>query len=86
MGSYEKEIMGASGAASVTPANNNLPDFAAKGATKALLIGSPGTLNVMMESGETVTGLPVLAGYNPLRVRQVRTGGTAGTIFALYST
>jgi len=84
MGSYQREIMGAGDAESVTPANSNLPLVATYGATKGLLVSSAGTANLMMESGNIVTGMPLQVGYNPLRVKQVRTGGTASGIYALY--
>jgi hypothetical protein len=52
--------------------------------TDGLLVGTAGTANLMDEYGNTVTGVPLQAGYNPLRVKQVRTGGTADDIWALY--
>ena len=64
----------------VTKADSNLPS----GVTKALLVGTAGTANLMDEDGNTVTNVPLQAGYNPLRVSQVRTGGTASDIWALY--
>jgi hypothetical protein len=66
--------------AAVTPADADLPH----GICAGLLVGTAGTLNVMDASGTIVTGIPVQAGYNPISVRQVRLGGTAGQIFALY--
>lgn len=64
----------------VTKADSDLPG----GICAGLLVGVAGTLNVMDASGTTVTGVPVQAGYNPISVRQVRAGGTATNIFALY--
>jgi hypothetical protein len=64
----------------VTPANADLAD----GKCRALLIGTAGTLNIMDESGTTVTGLKVPVGVLPIVCLQVRTGGTATDIFALY--
>lgn len=63
----------------VTKANENLEDD-----TKALLVGTAGTANLMDRSGTIRTDVPLVQGYNPLRVRQVRTGGTADNIWALY--
>ena len=80
MSAYERELMGASDVIPVTKADADLPDGLAKG----LLIGTAGTLNVMTEAGNIRTNLPVIAGYNDIRVKQVRTGGTATDIHALY--
>jgi hypothetical protein len=63
----------------VTKANEDLDDV-----TKALLVGTAGTANLMDGSGEVRTDVPLIQGYNPLRVKQVRTGGTADDIWALY--
>jgi hypothetical protein len=63
----------------VTKANENLERV-----TKALLVGSAGTANLMDASGQIRTDVPLIQGYNPLRVKQVRTGGTADNIWALY--
>lgn len=65
----------------VTPDDNN--DLA-DGACKALLVSTSGTVNLMDIYGDTVNGVPVFAGYNPLQCKRVLTGGTATGIFALY--
>jgi hypothetical protein len=65
--------------APVTKADSDLPDL-----TRALLVGSPGTANLMQADGTIRTDVPLQQGYNPLQVRQVRTGGTATDIWALY--
>jgi ABC-type uncharacterized transport system permease subunit len=65
---------------SVTKADADLPN----GTCAGLLVGTAGTLNVMDASGAIVANVPVQAGYNPIRVKQVRAGGTATSIFALY--
>lgn len=64
----------------VTKANNDLAD----GVTRGLLVGTAGTANLMDETGEIRTSVPLQAGYNPLKVKQVRTSGTASDIWALY--
>jgi hypothetical protein len=64
----------------VTKADANLPD----GICRALLVGTAGTANLMDAGGNTRTSVPLQAGYNPLSCKQVRTGGTAADIFALY--
>ncbi len=64
----------------VTPANANLPG----GICRGLLVGTAGTANLVDGSGNTVTGVPLQQGYNPIQVLQVQTGGTASNIWALY--
>lgn len=64
----------------VTKADADLPG----GITRGLLVGSPGTANLMQPDGTIRTDVPLQQGYNPLQVRQVRTGGTAADIWALY--
>ena len=49
-----------------------------------LLCGTAGTVNLMDREGTIRTNVPLQVGYNPLAVRQVRTGGTAADIWALY--
>jgi hypothetical protein len=63
----------------VTKANSNL-----SGITKALLVGTAGAANLMQADGTVRENVPLVRGYNPLRVLQVRTGGTADDIWALY--
>lgn len=64
----------------VTKADTDLPG----GICQGLLVGSAGTANLMQADGTTRTNVPLIAGYNPLRCKQVRTGGTATDITALY--
>lgn len=64
----------------VTKADADLPS----GPTFAILCGTPGTVNVQDRSGTVRTDVPLQAGYNPLSVIQIRTGGTADDIWALY--
>lgn len=64
----------------VTKADANLPNST----TKALLVGTAGTANLMQPDGTIQTSVPLQVGYNPLQVLQVRTGGTATDIWALY--
>jgi len=59
-------------------------DAPLEGTTIALLVGVGGTANLMDESGEIKTDVPLQQGYNPLRVKQVRLGGTADDIWELY--
>ncbi len=55
----------------------------ANGKCRGLLVGTAGTANLMETDGTVRTNVPLQAGYNPLVVRQVRTGGTADNIWAL---
>jgi len=54
------------------------------GECRALLVGTPGTANIMDATGAIQADVPLQQGYNPLKVLQVRTGGTADDIWALY--
>ena len=58
----------------------NLPN----GVCRALLVGTPGTANLVDATGNAVTNLPLQPGYNPIGVSRVMTGGTADNIWALY--
>lgn len=64
----------------VTKADADLPH----GQTRGLVAGTGGTANLMDVTGEILVNYPLAAGYHPLKVRQVRTGGTATDIWALY--
>jgi len=66
--------------APVTKADADLPG----GVCYALLVGTAGTANLMQPDGTTRTAVPLQAGYNPILALQVRTGGTAADIWALY--
>jgi hypothetical protein len=64
----------------VTKADTDLPE----GVARSLLVTVAGTLNLMQADGTIREGVPVFEGINPLFVRQVRAGGTATGIWALY--
>lgn len=64
----------------VTKADSDL----AGGVCRGLLVGTAGTANLQDADGTTTTDVPLQQGYNPLQARQVRTGGTADDIWALY--
>ncbi len=64
----------------VTPADADLPG----GMCRSLLVGGAGLANIMDAEGNIVTGVPLVAGYNPIAVRQVRASTAATSIFALY--
>jgi hypothetical protein len=68
----------------VTKADSDLP----AGTCKAILIGTSGTLNVQMRGIDGVpvirSSLPLEAGVYPFQCIQIRTGGTADNIHAIY--
>jgi len=64
----------------VTKADSDLP----QGPCRSLLVGTAGTANIKDYDGNIRTDVPLQAGYNPLSCQQVRTGGTADNIWALY--
>lgn len=64
----------------VTKADNDLPG----GACRGLWVGTAGTANLGTIGGTTRTDVPLVAGLNPFACLQVRTGGTADNIWALY--
>ena len=70
----------ASSAEAITP--NDSADLTT--IPRALLIASAGNLKVTMKGGQTVT-LPVVAGYNRLRVVRVWAASmTCGDVFAIW--
>lgn len=75
-----EKVDGASSYPLVTKANSALPN----GPCRALLVGTAGTANLMDLYGNIETDVPLVAGVNPLKCSQVRTGGTADNIRALY--
>jgi hypothetical protein len=64
----------------ITKADANLP----RGTCRSLLVGTAGTANLMDAEGVIRSNVPLQQGYNPLQCRQVRAGGTASDIWALY--
>lgn len=64
----------------VTKADAALAD----GNCRGLWVGTAGTANLMDLGGNIRANVPLLVGENPFQCRQVRTGGTASDIWALY--
>lgn len=64
----------------VVKADADLPD----GECRALLVGTAGTANLTEDDGTERDNVPLVAGYNYLVCKQVRLGGTAANIWALY--
>lgn len=55
------------------------------GTCRGLLVGTAGAATVVDGEGNTATLVPLQAGYNPIRVKIVKsTGLTAANIWALY--
>jgi hypothetical protein len=67
----------------LTKADSDIPRVGGL-AIRALYVGTAGTANLMDGSGAIATDFPLQAGLNPIRPAQVRTGGTADDIWALY--
>lgn len=61
--------------------DHDLPD----GVCVGLLVGAPGSANLVQPDGAVREGVPLQQGYNQFVVRRVKTGGTADDIWALYS-
>lgn len=64
----------------VTKADADLPNSTCR----ALLVGTAGTANIKTHSGEIRTNVPLQQGENHIMCLQVRTGGTADNIWAMY--
>lgn len=65
---------------SITKADADLPN----GVCRGLLVGTAGTANLMTQAGDVRANVPLQQGYNPLICKQVRLGGSASDIWALY--
>lgn len=55
----------------------DIPD----GPARYLLVGTAGTATLVRADGVEVANVPLVAGYNPLVVKQVKALGTAANIF-----
>ena len=64
----------------VSKANVDLPD----GVARALWVGTAGTANLQDASGVIRANVPLLQGLFPFPVKQVREGGLASDIWAVY--
>lgn len=50
---------------------------------RGLLVGTAGTATVITAAGNTRTSIPLQAGYNPIRVTQIKNTGGASDIWAI---
>lgn len=84
-----KQIISRYGDASVAPAASIVPVVKADadlpdGPCRCLLVGTPGTANIVDGSGVSRANVPLQQGYNPIICQQVKVGGTALDIWAIY--
>ena len=54
------------------------------GVCDGLLVTTAGTATLTMADNQVLNAVPLQVGYNPLRIKMVATGATAGGIFAGY--
>lgn len=80
MGAHRRSTSSAAKYPPVVKANANLPG----GACRGLLVGSAGTANLTEPDGTQRDNVPLQVGYNAVQALQVRLGGTASDIWALY--
>lgn len=52
--------------------------------TRAVLVGTAGTLNIVTAAGNTRTDVPFLQGMVPIRIKELLAGGTASDVWGLY--
>jgi len=51
---------------------------------RGLLVGTAGTATIIDWHNQEHADVPLQKGYNPIRIRRVKTGGTADDIWGLY--
>jgi hypothetical protein len=51
---------------------------------KAIWCGTAGTANLVTRADQTLTDFPLVKGLNQIKVKQVKTGGGASDLWALY--
>ena len=71
-------------AAQILPITKSDTDDLANGICRALLVGTPGTANLMDATGNAVANVPLQPGFNPIGVRRLMTGGTVDNVWAIY--
>ena len=54
------------------------------GPARALKVGTGGTANFIDAEGNECTNYPLDAGYHPISIKQLKTGGTADDIWGLF--
>ena len=52
--------------------------------TRAVLVGTPGTLNIVTVTGATRTNVPFQVGMTPIRIQELLVGGTADDVWGVY--
>ena len=77
--SYTSQVVGGSDIVPVTPGPLELPG----GICKGLWFNEAGTVDIVTAMNETRTGVPVLPGLLPIRVKRV-TAATPLSVWAIY--
>lgn len=52
--------------------------------TRAIIVGTAGTLNIVTAAGNTRNNVPFLQGMIPLRIKELLAGGTASDVWGVY--
>jgi len=52
--------------------------------TRAILVGTAGSLNIVTAAGITRTAVPFQAGMNPIRIKELLAGGTGDNVWGVY--
>ena len=52
--------------------------------TRAVLVGTAGTLNIVTAAGNTRNDVPFLQGMVPLRIKELLAGGSADDVWGVY--
>ncbi len=52
--------------------------------TRAVLVGTAGTLNIVTAAGNTRNNVPFSQGMIPLRIKELLAGGTASDVWGVY--
>lgn len=69
---------------SYVPVTPNDDEDLPNGICRTLLVGTAGAADLVDAGGTTRTGVPLIAGYNPLAVKRVLETTVASNIWALY--
>jgi hypothetical protein len=51
---------------------------------RGLLVGTAGTATVTDAEGNSISNIPLQAGYNPIQIKKLTALGTASGVYALY--
>jgi hypothetical protein len=73
----------ASASSDVAVTKHDTNEFA-DGTCRGLWVGTAGTANLTQDDGTERVNFPLKEGPNPIRVKRVKTGGSADDMWALY--